>query len=42
MAPRVCGVPIFLPLRSATDMMEEPFGTRISDTLGAACVPGAT
>ena len=42
MAPRVCGVPFFLPVRPATDVMEEPFGTRISDTPGAACVPGAT
>ena len=41
-APAVCGVPIFLPLRSATDVIFDPFGTRISDTFGAACVPGAT
>ena len=42
MAPVVCGEPIFLPLRSASDVIGEPFGTRISETLAAATVPGAT
>lgn len=42
MAPVVCGEPIFLPLRSARDAIGEPLGTRISDTLAAATVPGAT